>query len=92
MMALSKEATNRLNNYQASGGIGGKSSHTGHDSDFSQFIRIVVDRYRTGELLHPDDVRDVALTWGWDEDAAWQLGHDADVVVYTLKVVEPRRH
>jgi hypothetical protein len=61
------------------------------DRDFQRAIQIFIKRYRVGEEVHPDEVKDWAVNRGWSESDAGYLGEMADIVNYTLQEVNDHR-
>jgi hypothetical protein len=90
-MALSPEAEEMLNALADDLQAGGRMSHRSDDRDFRRAIQIFIKRYRVGEEVHSDEVKEWAVGRGWSESDAGFLGEMADIVNYTLREVSDRR-
>jgi hypothetical protein len=60
--------------------------------DYHKPIEAFIDIYDSGDIesLHPDTMRDWALSKGWNKSDARDLGEMADSVMHTMRSLESR--
>lgn len=87
-MALTSESVTALEGIRDRLQQFGKGSHREHGNDLYYTIKVIMDRYRAGDILSPDEVAEWARENGWTEDEAAQLSNDVETVNYTMDIRE----